>query len=47
MSSLETITPIGTRVSFKNPPNGENLTPTVTAIQVTGRGTFKRIGGTS
>ena len=40
MSSLDYHSPIGTHVNFKNPPTGENLTPTVTVVQVTGLGTY-------
>lgn len=40
MTDLDFITPIGTHVKFKNPPNGENLDPTVVSAQVTGRGTY-------
>jgi branched-chain amino acid transport system substrate-binding protein len=40
LASLETTTPIGTHLTFKNTPNGENNTPTVVAIEITGRGTY-------
>ena len=40
LSNLEFKSPIDTSVSFKNPPSGDNLKPTVTVIQVTGRGTY-------
>jgi branched-chain amino acid transport system substrate-binding protein len=40
LADLDVVTPIGTHVHFKNPPNGENLDPTVVAAQVTGRGTY-------
>jgi branched-chain amino acid transport system substrate-binding protein len=38
--SLDFVTPIGTHVLFRNPPNGENLDPTVICARVTGRGTY-------
>jgi branched-chain amino acid transport system substrate-binding protein len=40
MASLDYHSPLGTHVSFKNPPTGENLTPTVTVIQVNARGSY-------
>lgn len=40
LASLDLVTPIGTHVKFKNPPDGENLDPTVVCAQVTGRGTY-------
>jgi branched-chain amino acid transport system substrate-binding protein len=40
LSNLEFKSPIDTMISFKNPPTGDNLKPTVTVIQVTGRGTY-------
>jgi branched-chain amino acid transport system substrate-binding protein len=40
MGSLDYTTPLGTHVTFKNPPTGENQTPTVTVVQVTGRGAY-------
>lgn len=43
LTQLKTTTPIGTSISFENPPTGENLTPTVTVIQITGRGTYAAI----
>jgi branched-chain amino acid transport system substrate-binding protein len=43
LASLDFVTPIGTHIQFKNPPDGENLDPTVVPIQVTGPGTYVRI----
>jgi branched-chain amino acid transport system substrate-binding protein len=43
LASLETTTPLGSKITFKNPPNGENLTPTVTVVQITGRGCYVRV----
>jgi branched-chain amino acid transport system substrate-binding protein len=40
MALLDFHSPIGTHVTFRNPPTGENLTPTVTVIQTTGPGTY-------
>jgi branched-chain amino acid transport system substrate-binding protein len=40
MASLDYKSPLGTHITFKNPPTGENLTPTVTVVQVNGRGSY-------
>lgn len=40
MTNLETVTPLGTKITYKNPPNGDTLTTTVITVQVTGRGTY-------
>jgi branched-chain amino acid transport system substrate-binding protein len=40
MASLDFISPLGTRITFKNPPHGDNLTPTVTVVRVTGRAKY-------
>lgn len=37
LTDLQFTTPVGTSVTFKNPPHGNNLTPAVTIVQVTGR----------
>ena len=43
LSSMDFTTPLGTKVTFKNPPGGDNLTPSVVVIQVTGRGTYTAV----
>ncbi len=43
LSDLEITSPLGTHIVFKNPPTGDNLSPTVTIVQVTGRGTYVKI----
>jgi branched-chain amino acid transport system substrate-binding protein len=43
LKSLDFVTPIGTHVTFKNPPTGENMTPTVTILQMTGRAAYTAI----
>jgi branched-chain amino acid transport system substrate-binding protein len=43
LASLDITTPIGTHVRFRNPPDGDNLDPTVVPIQVTGPGTYERV----
>ncbi len=40
LAALDVTTPIGTHVTFHNPPTGENQTPHVVVIQITGRGTY-------
>lgn len=40
LSTLDITTPIGTHLTFRNPPDGENKTPTVVAIEITGRATY-------
>jgi ABC-type branched-subunit amino acid transport system substrate-binding protein len=40
MAALDYQSPLGTHVTFKNPPSGENITPTVTVVEVTGPGTY-------
>ena len=43
MAELDVKTPIDTRITFKNPPDGNNINPSVVVVQVTGRGTFKSV----
>jgi branched-chain amino acid transport system substrate-binding protein len=43
LASLDIVTPLGTHIAFHNPPTGENNTPTVVVVQVTGRGTYKTV----
>ncbi len=43
LASLDIVTPLGTHVTFQNPPTGENKTPTVVVIHVTGRGTYEAV----
>jgi branched-chain amino acid transport system substrate-binding protein len=40
LAGLDFTTPLGTRITFKNPPDGNNINPSVVVIQVTGRGTY-------
>ena len=40
LTDLNISTPIGTNVKYKNPPDGNNLSPSVVVIQVTGRGQY-------
>ena len=40
LTDLDISTPIGTHVKYKNPPDGNNLSPSVVVIQVTGRGQY-------
>jgi branched-chain amino acid transport system substrate-binding protein len=43
LSKIDFTTPLGTKVTFKNPPAGDNLTPSVVVIQVNGRGTYTAV----
>lgn len=40
LANLDFTTPIGSRITFKNPPDGNNANPSVVAVQITGRGTY-------
>jgi branched-chain amino acid transport system substrate-binding protein len=40
LASLKIITPLGTNVTFNNPPDGNNNSPSVVVIKVNGRGTY-------
>ena len=40
LAVLAFTSPIGSRITFKNPPTGENQTPSVAVIKVNGRGTY-------
>jgi branched-chain amino acid transport system substrate-binding protein len=41
VASLKIKTPLGTNVTFNNPPDGNNNSPSVVVIQVNGRGTYE------
>ncbi len=41
LASLKITTPLGTTVTFNNPPDGNNNSPSVVVIQVNGRGTYE------
>ncbi len=43
MDSMKLTTPIGTALSYQNPPTGENIAGTVTVVKVTGRGTYEAV----
>lgn len=40
LANMDVTSPLGTRITFKNPPDGNNLNPSVVPVQVTGRGTY-------
>jgi len=40
LADFDMTTSLGTRITFKNPPGGNNVNPSVVAIQITGRGTY-------
>ncbi|MBV9826174.1 MAG: ABC transporter substrate-binding protein [Alphaproteobacteria bacterium] len=43
VTKIDHTTPLGTHVKFNNPPNGENLDPTIVTVQATGRGVYQSI----
>jgi branched-chain amino acid transport system substrate-binding protein len=43
LSSLQYTAPLGTQVSFKNPPSGDNLTPSLVVIKITGRAAYVKV----
>jgi branched-chain amino acid transport system substrate-binding protein len=43
LSNLEFTSPIGTKVKYQNPPEGNNLGVSVVVIRVTGRGTYETV----
>ena len=43
LASMDYIDPLGARVQFKNPPDGENLSPTVAVVRITGRDSYEQI----
>jgi len=43
LAELDVVSPLGTHITFHNPPSGNNNTPNVVAIQITGRGTYVAI----
>jgi branched-chain amino acid transport system substrate-binding protein len=40
LTNLDFTSPIGSQITFKNPPDGNNVNPSVVAVQITGRGTY-------
>ena len=43
LAKLNISTPLGTQITFSNPPNGENSTAAVVALRVVGSGTFEQV----
>jgi branched-chain amino acid transport system substrate-binding protein len=43
LQSLDFTSPIGSRVTFKNPPDGNNVNPSVVVVKVNGRGTYEAV----
>lgn len=43
LASLDFTSALGTRVTFRNPPDGNNLNPTVVVVKVNGRGTYEAV----
>ena len=40
LAGLAITTPIGSQITFKNPPDGNNVNPSVVIVQIKGRGTY-------
>jgi branched-chain amino acid transport system substrate-binding protein len=43
LQSLDFTSPIGSRITFKNPPEGNNINPSVVVVKVNGRGTYEAV----
>jgi branched-chain amino acid transport system substrate-binding protein len=43
LAEMEVVSPLGAHITFHNPPSGNNNTPSVVAIKVTGRGSYVAI----
>lgn len=43
LKSLDFVTPIGSHITFKNPPVGENMSPTITILKMTGRAAYTAV----
>jgi len=42
LQTLDFTSPLGSRVTFKNPPEGNNANPSVVVVKVNGRGTYAK-----
>jgi ABC-type branched-subunit amino acid transport system substrate-binding protein len=43
LSKLDFTDPLGSRVQFNNPPDGENLQPSLTVVRILGRGLYESV----
>src|SRR5215831_17059996 len=43
LQTLDFTSPIGSRITFKNPPDGNNVNPSVVVVKVQGRGTYDAV----
>jgi branched-chain amino acid transport system substrate-binding protein len=43
LQNLDFTSPLGSRVTFKNPPDGNNINPSVVVVKVKGRGTYEAV----
>jgi ABC-type branched-subunit amino acid transport system substrate-binding protein len=43
LQGLDFTSPIGSRITFKNPPDGNNINPSVVVVKVNGRGTYEAV----
>jgi len=43
LQNLDFTSPIGSRITFKNPPDGNNINPSVVVVKVNGRGIYEAV----
>jgi branched-chain amino acid transport system substrate-binding protein len=43
LQNLDFTSPLGSRVTFKNPPDGNNVNPSVVVVKVNGRGAYEAV----
>jgi branched-chain amino acid transport system substrate-binding protein len=43
LKSIDFTSPLGSHITFKNPPTGENQTPPITILQITDRGAYTKL----
>jgi branched-chain amino acid transport system substrate-binding protein len=43
LQNLDFTSPLGSRITFKNPPDGNNINPSVVVVKVNGRGTYEAV----
>ena len=43
LASFDYVAPLDSAISFRNPPDGDNLKPSVTTVRITGRGEYEPV----
>jgi branched-chain amino acid transport system substrate-binding protein len=43
LQNLDFTSPLGSRITFKNPPDGNNINPSVVVVKVNGRGAYEAV----